>query len=129
MHDPISDLISRIKNAQARKHPSVIIPMSKVKHAIAEVLNEAGYIDSVKVIKSQPSDSLELKLKYRDSAPAITHFRRISKSGNRIYRNLSNFPRPLSGHGLVIVSTSKGVMSGESARKQNVGGEIVATVW
>lgn len=129
MHDPISDLIIRIKNAQARKHPSVRIPLSKVKQAIASVLLDSGYIAGVKVVEDKPTSFLELALKYEGSTPAINSFVRVSKSGNRVYKGLENLPRPLSGHGLVILSTPKGIMSGSAAVKKNVGGEVIATVW
>lgn len=129
MTDPISDFFIRIKNAQARQKPSVVIPFSMVKHAIAKVLLCDKYITSVKKIDRTPFPVLEIGLNYSDSKPVISVIKRVSKSGNRVYKKVDKFPRPLSGHGLVIVSTPKGIMSGHAAQKQNIGGEIIATVW
>lgn len=129
MHDPISDLFIRIKNAQARRKSSIVIPFSKVKEAISQVLLDNNYIANLKKIDQAPFPTLEIGLSYTDSKPAISMLKRISKSGGRVYRSADKFPRPLSGHGLVIVSTPKGIMSGYSAQKQNIGGEIIATIW
>lgn len=129
MHDPISDFFIRIKNAQSGHKPKVVIPFSKVKQAIAAVLQENNYIVDQKKIEQSPFPVLEIGLRYDDSKPAISVIKRVSKSGGRVYRPVDKFPRPLSGHGLVIVSTPKGIMSGYSAQKQNLGGEIIATIW
>ena len=127
--DPIADMFIRIKNAQAVHHPTVVIPASKVKENIAGVLKENGYIASVTRKSAKPTDMLEIELNYSDKTPAISHIKRISKPGTRRYSSLTHLPRPLSGHGLVILSTPKGIMSGRQAEKAGLGGEIIATVW
>lgn len=129
VNDPISDMFIRIKNAQAVKHESVLIPASKMKESIANVLVESGYVKSVERKAAKPADMLEVTLRYDNKTPVITHLQRVSKPGLRRYSGAANFPRPLSGHGLVIVSTTQGVMSGAQAQKAGLGGEIIATVW
>jgi len=127
--DPIADMFIRIKNAQAVKHATVVIPASKMKENIARVLQEAGYIESVTRNEGTPCDTLEITLKYAGKVPAITTLQRISKPGLRRYSSATSLPRPLSGHGLAIVSTTKGIMSGLQAQKAGLGGEVIATVW
>lgn len=129
MHDPITDFFNRIRNAQMVNKPTVVMPASKLKEAIANVLVGEGYLTSVVRHEGKPGDSLELGLKYIDKKPFITNIKRVSKPGGRTYRGVTSFPRPLSGHGLVIVSTPQGVMSGRAAQKAGVGGEIIATLW
>lgn len=129
MHDTIADMFIRIKNAQAAKRASLVMPASKMKERIALVLKENGYIEDVKRTAGSPSDSLEITLRYYGKEPAISHLKYISKPGLRRYSSVAAIPRPLSGHGLVIMSTPKGVMSGAQAQKQGVGGEVIATVW
>lgn len=128
-HDPITDFFNRIRNAQAVGKTTVEIPASKLKESIARVLKDTGYIAGVNRIEAKPSDTLELHLKYEGKKPAITQMRRLSKPGGRRYSGADHFPRPLSGYGLVIVSTPKGVMSGRDAEKAGLGGELIATVW
>lgn len=129
MHDPITDFFNRIRNAQAVQHATVEMPASNMKENIAKVLKDTGYIAGVKRKPAQPCDILEIELKYDGKKPTITNMTRVSKPGSRKYSPVQSFPRPLSGHGLVIVSTPKGVMSGQQAQKAGVGGEIIATVW
>ena len=127
--DPIADMFIRIKNAQAVNHATVNMPASKVKERIAQVLKDNGYIMDVTRKSAKPTDLLEVTLKYEGKTPSMSHLRRVSKPGARRYSNVSDLPRPLSGHGLSIVSTSHGIMSGNEAQKLGVGGEVIATVW
>lgn len=129
MTDPISDMFIRIKNAQAVHKTEVVMPASKMKEQIAHVLVREGYANSVKREKGEPGDSISISLKYANDVPAIHHLKRASKPGLRQYKSADNFPRPLSGHGLVIVSTTKGVMSGRAAEAAGLGGEVIATAW
>jgi small subunit ribosomal protein S8 len=129
VNDPIADMFIRIKNAQAVNHASVTMPASKMKESIASVLKKSGYIGNVARKSNEPGDLLEIELRYEGKQPVISHLKRISKPGSRRYSSVESFPRPLSGHGLVIVSTSKGVMSGAEAQKAGLGGEVIATVW
>ncbi|MBI2465663.1 MAG: 30S ribosomal protein S8 [Candidatus Sungbacteria bacterium] len=128
MTDPISDMLIRIKNAQAVKKETVTVPYSKVKQELARVLKESGFIfDFEKKGRSIANKKLELKLKYRDSFPAIANTKRISKPGQRIYLKYSEiFPKE-SGF-LRIISTSKGLMSDGQARRQKLGGEILCEI-
>lgn len=125
----IADMIIQIKNAQAVNRERFELPASRVKENIARVLTEAGYIESFARKEGKPSDNLEIVLKYNGKQPAITHFKLISKPGLRRYVKVQHIPRPLSGHGLVIISTPMGIMSGAEAQKAGLGGEVIATVW
>ncbi len=130
LHDPIADMFIRIKNAQAVNKPSLILPASHIKESIAIVLQKNNYIKSVQRMAGTKSEMLEIELLYNDTKrPVITHLKRVSKPGSRRYSDVSSIPRPLSGHGLVIMSTPKGVMSGFEAQKIGLGGEVIATVW
>lgn len=129
VNDTISDMFIRIKNAYAVGKADLTLPASKMKEAVAAVLKEAKYIEDVKREEGTPSDSLVITLRYIGKEPAITHLKRVSKPGLRRYSAVESIPRPLSGHGLVIMSTPQGVMSGAAAQKQGIGGEIIATVW
>lgn len=129
LHDSIADMFNRIKNAQAVKHDTVVMPASHVRENIAKVMQEAGYIESVARKEGKPTEVLEITLKYNGKLPAISNLKRISRPGLRRYANVEQIPRPLSGHGLVIISTPQGIMSGSAAQKAGVGGEIIATVW
>jgi small subunit ribosomal protein S8 len=129
MSDPIADMFIRIKNAQAVHHETVIIPASHLKERIANVLKDNGYINSVTRKSGKPSDTLEITLRYEGKVPAVSHLKRVSKPGARRYSGVVQIPRPLSGHGLAIVSTPQGIMSGNDAQKRGIGGEIIATVW
>jgi small subunit ribosomal protein S8 len=129
VNDPIADMFIRIKNAQAVMHETITFPASLQNERVARVLQENGYIKSVARKTNKPSDSLIIELRYVDKQPAITHIKRVSKPGARRYSGVSRIPRPLSGHGLVILSTPKGVMSGLQAEKLGLGGEVIGTVW
>lgn len=129
MTDPISDMLARIKNALLAEHKEVEIPHSKIKEAIAKLLVENNYIDGLEVVKKEPQSVLLLKLGYKGKWPKISGIRRVSKPGRRLYATVDTIPVTLNGYGITIVSTSKGVLIGQEARKQNVGGELLCQVW
>lgn len=129
MTDPIADMIIRIKNAFLARQTETLVPHSKVKEALAKLLVENGYLESVDVRAAQPQSQLVLKLKYVGKVPAITDVRRVSKPGRRWYSSASDIPQALGGYGLTIVSTSKGILSGTQARQLNVGGEVLCQIW
>lgn len=129
MTDPIADMFIRIKNAQAVNKTSLVLPASKVKENIAKVLKDNNYITNFTRKPAEIGEVIEIELRYNSKEPAISHLKRISKSGSRRYASVSSIPRPLSGHGLVILSTPKGIMSGSDAQKAGIGGEVIATVW
>lgn len=127
--DAIADMLTRIRNAAAARHPSVEVPASKIKLAIAEILVEEGYIAQVEKIEDGKQGILKLTLKYAGKKSVISGLKRISKSGLRIYTGAANAPRVLGGLGIAIISTSKGLMTDKKARKENIGGEVLAYVW
>jgi small subunit ribosomal protein S8 len=129
MTDPISDMIIRIKNALMARHESVVIPHSKVKQKIGEILQNNSYIEECTVEQKAPQSNLVLKLKYVGKVPAITDVKRISKPGRRLYAPADKLPQSLGGYGLTVVSTSKGIMTDKEAKKQNVGGEVLFQIW
>jgi small subunit ribosomal protein S8 len=126
--DPVSDLLTRIRNAGMALHPSVNLPHSRFKESIAEVLRQEGYIASVST-EGDKLKTLKLTLKYQARKPVIVGLRQISTPGLRRYVASTDIPRVLGGLGVAVVSTPKGVMSGSQARKQNLGGELVCYVW
>ena len=128
MQDPLSDMITRIRNANLREKVSVAMPSSKVKVSVAKVLIEEGYILNYKVIEDN-KPVLEIDLKYYDGKPVIEEITRSSKPSLRVYSSSKDLPKVKSGLGVAIVSTSKGVMSDRSARSNGVGGEILCTVF
>lgn len=133
MSDPIADMLTRIRNAQMREHKTVSMPHSKVKAAIADVLVEEGYIEEVKVLPESPQSVLQLTLKYvgdrRSRRSVITGLERVSRPGRRVYVGKGEIPWVLSGMGISVVTTSKGIMTGQQARRQGVGGEVLCKVW
>lgn len=129
MTDPISDLIIRIKNALMAGHGQVVLPHSKVKKAIADILAQEGYVAAVTVDETKDHAQLVIELKYVGKVPAITGVKRLSKPGRRLYAGTSNLPKTLGGYGITIISTNKGVMTDNQARQQNVGGELICQVW
>jgi len=128
MHDPISDLLTRIRNAGQSHHAEVVIPHSKVKESIARLLQQEGYLGEVSV-EGTNIKSLKVALKYQGRKSVITGLRRISTPGLRRYVGSGDIPRVLGGMGVAVISTPKGVLSGTEARKQNVGGELICYVW
>lgn len=128
MTDPIADMLTRIRNAQAAKHKKVVIPASRIKREIARVLLEEGYIGKVVEIAHDVQPSIEVELKYYNGKPVIEEIDRISTSGRRRYCKLADLPKKRGGLGIYIVSTSKGVMSDHQARRVGQGGELICAV-
>ena len=132
MTDPIADMLTRIRNANVAMHDTVVMPGSKLKGALAEILQKEGYIESFSIMPAEgkPGDSLEIKLKYsHDRKRVISGIQRVSKPGLRVYSRADSVPRVLGGLGVAVLSTSKGLMTDREARKQNMGGEIICYVW
>ncbi len=130
MTDPIADMLTRIRNAGMARHKYVVVPASKVKVAIARILKEEGFIESYEVTEDKPQGQIRIWLKYTaDREPVLTGLKRVSSPGRRIYRSRREIPWVLSGMGIAIMSTPKGVMTGQQARRQGVGGEVLAYVW
>jgi|SRR4051812_29417828 len=127
MSDPISDMLTRIRNAQMTEHAVVVMPSSKVKIAIAKVLKDEGYIDGFKV-SEEAKPVLEIALRYYAGRPVIEKIERVSKPGLRIYKSKDDIPRVMNGLGIAIVSTSHGVMTDRKARATGVGGEVLCIV-
>lgn len=128
MSDPISDMLTRIRNAQMTKKSTVSMPYSKIKLAIANVLKEEGYIESSYVDEKIQKRNLTIKLRYYCDDPVIKEIKRISKPGLRIYKSRNDLPEVMNGLGIAIVSTSKGVVSSNKAKAMQVGGELLCTV-
>ena len=127
--DPIADYLTRIRNAAKAKHRRVDIPSSNLKKAISKILLEKSFVAGFTVLEDKKQNILRINLKYYDGKPVITGLRRISKPGIRLYRGSNELPRVLGGLGVAIISTSKGVMTDAQAKKDNVGGEILAYIW
>ena len=128
--DSIADMLTRIRNAGAAKHETVDVPASKMKKAIAQILLDEGYIKSFQLIEDGEQGIIRIVLKYGENKTSvISGLRRVSKPGLRIYTNCEDMPKVMKGLGIAIVSTSKGVMTDKQARKENVGGEVLAFVW
>lgn len=127
--DPIADMLTRIRNANAAKHATVDIPASNMKKAIADILLEEGYIKNYQLINDGVQGVIRITLKYNGNEKAITGLRRVSKPGLRVYAGAKELPKVLKGLGIAIISTSKGVMTDKKARELNVGGEVLAFVW
>lgn len=129
MQDPIADLLTHIRNGRAAKKSSVRLPFSKMKHAIAKVLLDEGYIEDCKIIEVTPAiKQMEIALKYYEGKSVISTIDRVSRPGLRIYRDKNSLPKVMGGLGIAIVSTSKGVMSDRHARALGHGGEVLCTV-
>ena len=130
MTDVIADMLTRIRNANIAKHETVDIPASKVKKAITDILLEEGYIKSYQIVEDGRQGLIRITLKYGPGKKKIIQgIRRVSKPGLRKYSTCEDMPQVLKGLGIAIVSTSKGIMTGKKARKENVGGEVLAFVW
>ncbi len=128
--DPIADMLTRIRNANAMKYKEVSMPVSKVKTEIAKILKDEGFIEDYKVSKDGDFGKLVLTLKYTNKKErVITGLKRISKPGLRVYAKSNEVPKVLNGFGIAVVSTSCGIMTDKEARKQNLGGEIMAYIW
>ena len=131
--DPISDMLTRIRNALMAGHTNVSMPHSKMKEAVAGILKQEGYIEDYEVADGKPAPVLRIELKYfgdrRRRRPVISRLERVSKPGRRVYVSRSEIPWVLSGMGVVIMTTPKGVMTGKQARRLGVGGEVLCKVW
>jgi small subunit ribosomal protein S8 len=127
MSDPIADMLTRIRNAQMARLGRVIVPASKMKKALANILSAEGYIGSVE--QNDSPAELVLELKYEGKRPAISSIKRESKPGHRMYRKADELPNVLNGYGIAILSTSKGIMTNKDAHKQGIGGEIICSVY
>ncbi len=128
--DPIADLLTRVRNANSAKHETVEVPASKMKKAICQILLDEGYVKDVQVVEDGVQGKIVITLKYGAGKTRILQgLKRISKPGLRIYSSCEDMPQVMKGLGTVIVSTSKGVMTGKQARKLNIGGEVLAFIW
>jgi small subunit ribosomal protein S8 len=128
--DPIADLLTRIRNGLQADHDAVVLPTSKLKLQVARVLSEQGYIEDYSEEPARVGQALRVRLKYTEArAPVISGMKRVSKPGRRTYVNHTEIPKVLGGMGTAILSTSKGVMTGHEARREGVGGEVIAYVW
>ena len=128
--DTIADMLTRIRNANSAKHDSVDIPASNMKKAIAQILVDEGYVTSFQVIEDGKQGIIRVALKYgANKSQVITGLRRVSKPGLRIYTNTEDMPRVMKGLGIAILSTPKGIMTDRQARREHVGGEVLAFVW
>jgi len=128
MSDPIADMLTRIRNAQMVQKVSVVMPASKLKTAIAEVLQSEGYIDGFKVRDAESKPQLEIALKYYAGKPVIEHIERVSRPGLRVYKGRHEIPNVKNGLGVAIVTTPKGVMTDRKARQAGIGGEVLCYV-
>ena len=131
MSDPIADMLTRIRNANTAKHDTVDIPASKMKQAIADILLKEGYVKAVDVVEEGNFKTIKITLKYgaNKNEKILTGLKRISKPGLRVYASKDELPKVLGGLGTAIISTNKGVLTDKEARKENVGGEVLAFVW
>jgi small subunit ribosomal protein S8 len=130
MTDPIADMLARIRNASQAAHDDLSIPASKIKESIARILVEEGFVEGYEVVEENPHRAIKMTLRYDESRePAIAGLRRVSKPGRRVYRPATDLPRVLGGLGVAIISTSQGVMTDKQARRERVGGEVLAYIW
>ncbi len=128
--DTVADMLTRIRNANSAKHDTVDVPASNMKKSIAQILLEEGYIKAFQVIEDGKQGIIRIVLKYGEGkTPVIRGLRKVSKPGLRIYSSCEDMPKVIKGLGIAVVSTSKGVMTDKSARKENVGGEVLAFIW
>ena len=128
--DPIADMLTRIRNANTSKHATVDVPSSNIKKAIAQILADEGYIKSIEEIKDEKQGIIRITLKYDEKGKkVISGLKRISKPGLRIYVNKDELPEVLNGLGIALISTSKGIKTDREARKEGLGGEVLAYIW
>ena len=131
MSDPIADMLTRIRNANMRKHDTVDVPASKMKNAIAEILYNEGYIEKYELVDNGNFKDIRITLKYSQdkSVKIITGLKKISKPGLRVYAGKDNMPKVLGGLGIAIVSTNEGIMTDKEARRKGIGGEVLCFIW
>jgi small subunit ribosomal protein S8 len=128
--DPIADMLTRVRNASRARHTEVVVPASRTKRQIARILKEEGFVADVREERDGVAQLLRIELKYVDGkVPVVSGLKRISKPGLRVYARKTDIPRVLGGLGVVIVSTSKGIMTGSQAKQAQLGGEILAYIW
>ena len=127
--DPIADLLTRLRNAAMARHDTVMVPASKMKIDVVKILKDEGFISDYAVVKGEPQHMLKITLKYIDKQPAFIGLERVSKPGLRVYSGKREIPRVYGGLGIAILSTPKGIMTGQDAWKKNLGGEILCYVW
>ena len=127
--DTIADMLTRIRNANQMRYEEVRVPSSNIKNEIARILKEEGYINDFKIEDNDVQGTIVLTLKYKNKERVITGLRRISKPGLRVYCKSGEIPKVLNGLGIAIISTSKGIMTDKEARKENIGGEVLAYIW
>ena len=127
--DPIADMLTRIRNANAQRHDTVDVPSSKLKKAIAQILLDEGYIKSFEEIEDNSQGIIRITLKYVNKERVIKGLKRISKPGIRIYASKDELPKVLDGLGIALISTSKGIMTDKKARQEGIGGEVLAYIW
>jgi len=127
--DPIADMLTRIRNGSRARHQEILMPASRTKLAIANILKQEGFIEDVEELREGAHSQLRLRLKYVGKVPVVSGLKRVSKPGLRVYAAKTDIPRVLGGLGVVIVSTSQGIMTGSAARKAQLGGEVLAYVW
>lgn len=130
MTDNIADMLTRIRNALLAGHDSVLVPSSKVKLALAKIMKNEGFIEDYEILKGKTQRAIKIKLKFLDkNKPAITGLKRVSKPGLRIYVQKGEIPRVYGGLGIAILSTSKGIMTGQESWRKNMGGELLCYIW
>ena len=127
--DPIADMLTRIRNAIMASHDDVLVPSSKMKLSVIKILKEEGFIGSYEVLKGKPQPMIKIHLKYTDEQPAILGLERVSKPSLKVYVGRREIPRVYGGLGIAILSTPKGIMTGQGAWRQHLGGEILCYVW
>ena len=127
--DTIADMLTRIRNANQMRYEEVRVPSSNIKNEIARILKEEGFIEDFKIEDENTQGTIVLTLKYKNKERVITGLRRISKPGLRVYCKSGEIPKVLNGLGIAIISTSKGIMTDKEARKENIGGEVLAYIW
>ncbi|MGD0354235.1 MAG: 30S ribosomal protein S8 [Dehalococcoidia bacterium] len=127
--DPIADLLTRVRNAAMARHDSVLVPASKMKIAMTKILKDEGFIADYSIVKGETQRVIKITLKYIDKQPAFIGLERVSKPGLRVYSGKGEIPRVFGGLGISILSTSKGIMTGQEAWKNNLGGEVLCYVW
>jgi small subunit ribosomal protein S8 len=127
--DPISDMLTRIRNASAVKKPEVVLPYSNMKYSIAKILEREGYVGQVEKTTDEKFANLRIELKYKDTDSVITKLNRVSKPGRRVYSKYDELPNVLSGMGMAIVSTPNGLMTNKEARKRHLGGEVICEIY
>ncbi|HMB25969.1 MAG TPA: 30S ribosomal protein S8 [Patescibacteria group bacterium] len=129
MTDPIADMLTRIRNSYMAKKQELVLPYSKVKFAIAKILEKEDYIEKAEIDESGKFKQIKIELKYNNKQPAITKMQKISKAGRRVYAAHNELPRVLNGYGIAIISTSRGVMTNNEAKHAKVGGEVLCEIY